>query len=76
VLAQIVPHFGAQLFTARQWCVRRAGESAVVSFSPNLSVEIAALEMEHEPPEAEVESPHPLDISSLLNHPNESRTRC
>jgi hypothetical protein len=65
VFAEIVPQFRTQLFISRQWCVRRAGELSIVSFSPNISVDITALETEQEAKE----NTHPLDISSLLNHP-------
>jgi hypothetical protein len=78
VFAQVFPQFSTQTFSSRQWCVRRAGESSSVSFSPPVAIESGILEMEKEAQEGEKEVFHPLDISSLLNHPRESRgtTRC
>jgi hypothetical protein len=74
VFAQIFPQFNTQLFTSRQWCVRRAGASSIVSFSPNVTLEIA-IGTEKETQEVEKEVFHPLDINSLLNHPTDSHRR-
>jgi hypothetical protein len=67
VFSRLFPLLSPQSFSSRQWCVRRAGESSVVSFSPNLNLEIASVEP------AEVSSAHPFDIGNLLNHPAAAR---
>jgi hypothetical protein len=68
LFAQILPGWGAQLFTSRQWCVRRAVDSHAVTFQPNVHCELAA---DGDPPAG---GPAPnsafiFNIRNLLNHP-------
>jgi hypothetical protein len=69
VFNQLFPSYGNQSLSSRQWCVRRASESSVVSFAPNLNVEIAFLEPLQESPPEEATPAQACDISSLLNRP-------
>jgi hypothetical protein len=77
VFQQTLP--GAEVrFQGREWCVRRAEESAAVVLSPNLTIEIPVGETEQEAQPDEPLRANPLDISSLLNPSEkaESGIRC
>ena len=80
LFTQIMPGYGFHVFTARQWCVRKANEASSLCFLPNIKVEIAApdnaaspyaaspTEGNAEPEKDKSESPALLfDIRSLLN---------
>jgi hypothetical protein len=40
IFGQLVPYSGEQVFSARQWCVRKATDSHSISFAPNVRFEI------------------------------------
>jgi hypothetical protein len=66
LFAQVFSRRAAQVFSSRQWCVRRAGESSVVTFAPNLTVEIASAEPA-KGEQTDGAAAHPCDVTSLLN---------
>lgn len=76
IFSQIMPGYGLHVFTARQWCVRKANESSRLCFIPNIKVEIAASESTPTSPvvsageetaNSETKVPFLYDIHSLLN---------
>jgi hypothetical protein len=76
LFAEIVPGCGPHFFTARQWCVRKAGPAIQVTFAPSTSVDLVGGLEESSPPVQETRaekfdagSAFLFDIHNLLNHP-------
>jgi hypothetical protein len=78
LFAEIVPGCGSHFFTARQWCVRKAGAAAQVTFAPSTAVDFVGSSEPEEsaPPVQETRgkkfdagSAFLFDIHNLLNHP-------
>jgi hypothetical protein len=79
LFAEILPGTGAQLCTARQWCVRKAGDSVQVAFPPTTKVDFAGCfpsELGAPPVQEtraerreEIAPAFLFDIQNLLNHP-------
>jgi hypothetical protein len=78
IFAEIVPGAGPHIFSARQWCVRKAAEGVHLLFAPNTLIDFAG-SWEADPGAPDVQEPRgerietgPMflsDIASLLNHP-------
>ena len=68
LFAQILPGFGAHMFTSRQWCVRKAGENSSLCFIPNIKIEIASSQTSH--PSSPIQPPHDDTIQNIISSHN------
>lgn len=66
LFSQILPGVSSQFLTARQWCVRKAGENPKLSLIPNIKIEIVG---SHQTPNQFYDSSSTLNSSSPPSSP-------